>query len=210
VSTPAIVFVHGLWLTGAESWWLRHRLCAQGEYAWQTFHYGAAYTGMAEIAESLREQIDGIDAPAVHLIGHSLGGIVIMRMLELQAGFPAGRVVFLGTPAQPSHAARTVRSHLYGRLLLGSAAAELADAPPRHWHSERELGLVAGTRPMGLAQLVVHFDEPNDGVVAAAETVLPGATARIELPVSHFGMLMSAPVAHQIGNFLRLGCFDAG
>jgi hypothetical protein len=130
-------------------------------------------------------------------------------MLELNPEFPPGRVVFLGTPAQPSHAARSLRAHLLGRLMLGAAAAELANDNDRQWRSERELGLIVGTNPLGLTQLAVHFDEPNDGAVAVAETALPGAKARIELPVSHTGMLLSAGVAAEVGLFLETGAFSA-
>jgi pimeloyl-ACP methyl ester carboxylesterase len=204
------VYVHGLWMTGVEGWWLRHRLCAQGDYAWHTFHYTSTYDNMTQIAAALGELVGGIDAPAVHLLGHSMGGLAIIRMLEQPPQFPPGRVVLLGTPVRPSHAARTVRANLLGRMLLGAAAAELTgDSCPR-WPSERELGLVVGTRPMGLTQWLVHFDEPNDGAVAVAETVLPGAKARIEMPVSHTGMLLAAEVAQQIGIFLEQGRFEAG
>jgi pimeloyl-ACP methyl ester carboxylesterase len=208
MSAAAIVYVHGLWLTGVESWWLRHHLCARRDYTWCTFHYASLHSGMADIAAALRELVAGIDAPAVHLIGHSMGGVVIMRMLELGPQFPPGRVVFLGTPAQPSHAARTLRAHLFGRLMLGAAATELANDSDRRWSSARELGLVIGTHAFGLAQLLVHFDEPNDGVVAVAETAVPGARARIELPVSHTGMLLSARVADEVGQFLDTGAFS--
>jgi pimeloyl-ACP methyl ester carboxylesterase len=162
---------------------------------------------MADIAASLRELVCGIDAPTVHLVGHSMGGLVIMNMLAMQPQFPPGRVVFLGTPAQPSQAARTLRENLLGRMVLGLAATELAGDAQRSWRNERELGLIVGTSAFGLAQLVVHFDEPNDGTVAVAETHLPGAKARVELPVSHTGMLMSGTVAEEVGRFLETGQF---
>jgi hypothetical protein len=130
-------------------------------------------------------------------------------MLELQPDFAPGRVLFLGTPAQPSQAARRLRNNLLGRMLLGAAATELAGDGPRRWNSERELGLVAGTSAFGLAQLMVRFDEPSDGTVAVAETHLPGARAHIELPVSHTGMLLSAVVADEVGRFLETGAFSA-
>jgi hypothetical protein len=56
---------------------------------------------------------------------------------------------------------------------------------------------------------VVDFDEANDGTVAVSETRLPGAKAHIVLPVSHSGMLLSARVAHEVGQFLELGHFGS-
>jgi pimeloyl-ACP methyl ester carboxylesterase len=209
MTDPAIVYVHGLWLTGVESWWLRHRICSQRACEWHTFHYASTHTSMADIGTALRTLVESIDAPAVHLLGHSMGGVVIMRMLAQGAEFPPGRAVFMGTPAQPSQAARTLRAHLLGRMVLGAAAVELAGDSDRRWTSERELGLIVGTHAFGLAQLVVKFDEPNDGVVTVAETALPGARARLELPLSHTGMLMSARAADEVLQFLDTGAFSA-
>jgi hypothetical protein len=78
----------------------------------------------------------------------------------------------------------------------------------RAWSGARDLGIIAGTRAVGLGQLVVRFNEPSDGSVAVSETRLPGATDHITLPVSHFGMLLSARVAREAGAFLALGHFS--
>ena len=40
-----------------------------------------------------------------------------------------------------------------------------------------------------------------------SETKLPGHTAHVTLPVSHMGMLLSADVAQEIGEFLANGSF---
>ena len=53
-----------------------------------------------------------------------------------------------------------------------------------------------------------ELPEPNDGIVAVAETVIPGERDRIILPVSHSGMLVSRAVATQAAAFLRNGKFD--
>ena len=80
-------------------------------------------------------------------------------------------------------------------------------AHERRWAQERELGIIAGTRPLSLGRLVTNFDEDNDGMVAVSETRLPGATAHLALPVSHTGLLLSARVAHEVGQFLEYGHF---
>ena len=72
----------------------------------------------------------------------------------------------------------------------------------------RDLGIIAGTLSLGLGRLVTRFGEPSDGSVALSETRLPGASAHIALPVSHFGMLLSAQVAREAGGFLAYGHFS--
>lgn len=206
----AIVYVHGLWLTGYEAWLLGHRVRERYGYEWRTFHYASAVQSMAEISTALQAYVARIEAPQVHLVGHSMGGIAILRMMARQPEFPPGRVVFMGTPAQPSRAARSLARNPLGRMILGRAANdELVNQEQRAWASERELGLIVGTQELGLARLVVNFEEPNDGVVTVAETAIAGASARIELPVAHSSMLFSARVAAAVGSFLSTGKFDA-
>ena len=83
----------------------------------------------------------------------------------------------------------------------------MLDTHQRSWPHERELGIIAGTQSLSFGRLVVDFDEPNDGTVAVSETRLPGAKAHLSLPVSHSGMILSARVAHEVGQFLEHGRF---
>ncbi len=64
---------------------------------------------------------------------------------------------------------------------------------------------------IGLGRVVApDLPRPNDGAVTVAETRLAAACDRIELPVSHTGMLFSRRVARQVGAFLRDGRFEHG
>jgi hypothetical protein len=93
--------------------------------------------------------------------------------------------------------------------LVGRCVAEeLLAQRERSWAASRELGIIAGTRRVGLGQFVARFDEDCDGTIAVTETRLPGATDHITLPVSHMGMLLSARVAHETGEFLEKGRFS--
>lgn len=206
----AVVYVHGLWFSGYEAFMLRRRLEKERGYAWQVCTYASTVLAMDEIADALDAFIAALDAPRVHLLGHSLGGIAILRCLERHPQQPPGRVVFMGTPSMASQAATALARFRFGRAMLGQAATkELLYTHQRSWPHERELGIIAGTQPMSLGRLVADFDEPNDGTVAVSETRLPGAKAHLLLPVSHSGMLLSARVAHEVGQFLEYGHFGA-
>ena len=89
-----------------------------------------------------------------------------------------------------------------------SVAEELLQRRERRWTHARELGIVAGSQPIGVGQLLAAFDEENDGTVAVSETRMPGAADHIVLPVSHLGMLVSARVARETGTFLTQGRFS--
>jgi pimeloyl-ACP methyl ester carboxylesterase len=205
----AVVYVHGLWMPGEESLVLKTRLSREFGLALHAFRYSAATTAMNLISERLAEFVHALASPEVHFVGHSLGGLVIYRFLERFPDQPPGRVVFLGTPSVASRAAEhAARFAPIAHLMGQSVAEELLQPRERRWSQARALGIVAGTQPLGLGQLLAHFREPNDGTVAVSETRMPGATDHISLPVSHLGMLVSARVAHQTGRFLTYGHFS--
>jgi pimeloyl-ACP methyl ester carboxylesterase len=196
-------------MPGGESLVLSARLAHEFALTLHAFRYSAASTGMSSITARLADFVRELAAPEVHFLGHSLGGLVIHRFLERFPQQPPGRVVFLGTPSIASRAAEHASrfapiAHLMGQ----SVAEELLQPHERRWTHADPLGIVAGTQPIGLGQLLAQFQEENDGTVALSETRMPGATDHIVLPVSHLGMLVSARVAHETGLFLTQGHFS--
>ncbi len=205
----AVVYVHGLWMPGEESLVIGHRLANEFALKLHAFRYSAVNSGMNSISARLADFVRDLSAPAVHFVGHSLGGLVIYRLFERFPEQPPGRVVFLGTPSVGSLAAkRASRFAPVAHLMGQSVAEELLQPHERRWTHPNPLGIVAGTQPIGLGQLLAHFEEENDGTVAVSETRMPGASDHIVLPVSHMGMLVSARVAHEAGVFLTQGHFS--
>jgi hypothetical protein len=143
-------------------------------------------------------------------VAHSLGGVVLCRYFERTSDTPDGRVVFLGSPTLGSQTAKNVARRALLAPLLGRVVDEELIRPcsARNWRAGRDLGCIAGTRPMGLGRLFSTFDEESDGTVAVSETKLPGHCAHLSLPVSHTGMLLSSLVARQVGEFLEFGRFS--
>ncbi|MGH8232246.1 MAG: esterase/lipase family protein [Steroidobacteraceae bacterium] len=132
--SAAVVYVHGLWMNGVESIGLRRRLAQQRGLRPQVFAYSSMQPPLTQILAGLRATIAAIDAPQVHLIGHSLGGLLIQRCLERYPVAAPGRVVFIGTPAGGSRAARSLAQRRWGRRLLGPACAqELLTEHPQRW-----------------------------------------------------------------------------
>jgi pimeloyl-ACP methyl ester carboxylesterase len=211
VPITAAVFVHGLFLNGAEFTLLRRRLAAQHGFQTHRFNYQTVRGSMSATLEQLQRFVARIDAERIHFIGHSLGGIVLCRYFERSPDARAGRVVLLGSPTLGSRSARAVARHAWLRRVIGPLVAEeLVDSTvERCWNCGPELGLIAGTRALGLGRFFARFEEDCDGTVAVSETKLPGHTAHLALPVSHMGMLTSPLVARQVGGFLSEGRFLA-
>jgi alpha-beta hydrolase superfamily lysophospholipase len=207
--TTAAVFVHGLWLNGAEFTLMRRRLAASHGITGHRFSYRSVSSSVDEIVERLAHFVSRIEADRLHFVAHSLGGVVLCRYFEQVGAIPQGRVVFLGSPTVGSQTAQNVARRAVLAPLLGrTVAAELVKpGVSRNWCGQRELGLIAGTRPLGLGRLFSRFNEDSDGTVAVSETKLPGHSAHLTLPVSHMGLLMSAAVASQVGEFLASGRF---
>jgi len=207
----AAVFVHGLWNTGAESLLMRRRLAARHGFACHSFSYRTVGSSVQPVIDKLTQFVSRIDAEHLHFVGHSLGGIVLHRYFEQVRDLPPGRVVFLGSPTVKSRSAERVGRLPVIRSMIGRMVTDELVNPKgtREWRCDRDLGCVAGTKPMGLGRFFARFDEASDGTIGVSETKLPGHKAHLVLPVSHMGMLMSADVARQVGEFLEHGRFSA-
>lgn len=204
-----VVYVHGLWMPGGESRLLAHRLLREFGLQVHAFPYSAGTWGMEEITAQLQSFVRSLAVPALHFVGHSLGGLVIYRFFERYPEQLPGRVVFLGTPCLASRAAvQAGRSRFVSALMGPSVADELLRPRERSWTFGGALGIIAGTQSIGLGQFLAGFEEDCDGTVAVSETRLPGAADHITLPVSHMGMLVSPRVARETGLFLTNGRFS--
>ncbi len=201
-----VVLVHGLWMNGTEAALLRRRIGDAG-FSPRQFSYRSVTESFADNAERLKRFVDELPAGRVHLVGHSLGGLLMLKMLASHADQREGRLVCMGSPLSGSRAADALVRLPGGHLLLGHSIQALIDQQPWRWSGPRQLGLIAGATAMGLGRLFTDLPEPNDGTVAVDETRLEGATDHIVLDVSHTFMLFSPLVAAQIVHFLRQGRF---
>lgn len=208
VNSALVVFVPGLWMTGVDMWWLR-RGVAQHGYRIKQFTYPTVRYNLKQNASRLNLFLKKQDAKiaTIHLVGHSLGGLVIRQMLHDYPEQKPGRIVTLGTPHKGSAIAHVFNRHRLGRLLLGKGMVGglLGDMP--RWQGVRELGVIAGTRDHGIGRAFCKLPQPNDGSVAVEETRLAQMTDHIQLPCAHSGMLLSNRVIRQVCHFLDHGCF---
>jgi pimeloyl-ACP methyl ester carboxylesterase len=210
VTHTVLVYVHGLWLNGREGVWLRRRLAQDLAAETLAFSYPSVAANATANAQALKEFLGGIRADTLHLVGHSLGGLVILKLFEdaAAAQLPAGRVVLLGSPLRGSRVAESLARMPFGKKILGRSVSEELLAPhERRWNRSRDLGVIAGDLGIGLGRLVGTHGVPSDGTILVEETQLDGAADRVVLRVSHSGMLFSAAVARAAGGFLSTGRF---
>jgi pimeloyl-ACP methyl ester carboxylesterase len=205
-----VVLVHGLWMRSWSLAFLGHRLEKEG-FSIHPFNYSTWRRDPAASTGALADFCRKINAKELHLVGHSLGGLLILKMLQQlnqqEQHLPAGKVVLLGSPIGGSHVANRLARSAMGRMLLRHAESSLIDGFS-NIPDDRSCGMIAGTVPRGLGQLTGRFEGPNDGTVLLSETQSPDLTAHLELPVTHIGLPFSALVARHLIRFIRTGRFE--
>jgi len=201
-----VVLVHGLWMRGWVMAWLGWRLRRCGFHT-VAFSYPSVRGTLSQNALRLSRFVAGLDAPRIHFMGHSLGGLVLLQMLATHSDPRTGRVVLAGCPYRASYAASKLARRWLGRLLIGRSVLQCLGQPAPVCTDRNEVGVIAGYQPLGAGRLIGGVPQPNDGVVVVEETALPGASDKILLNVCHSCMLLSDQVARQACAFLRQGHF---
>ncbi len=205
-----VVLIPGLWAPRLCLTTLGRRLRHAG-YDVRGFSYPSVHSGFEENAARLDRYLAGVGADTVHLVGHSLGGVLIRALFQYYPNQRPGRVVTLGAPHNGSRVAERLARGALGRKLLGRGVAQMLAGAPRTWKLPgRELGVLSGCRAIGLGRVLARLPRPNDGVLTLTETGLAGARDQLVLPVSHTGMLFSRRVARQVCAFLETGRFARG
>jgi pimeloyl-ACP methyl ester carboxylesterase len=206
-----VILVHGLWMHGAVMTLMRRRIAHCG-YRALNYSYPSMELTLTGNAERLTQFCRNIrhdeGVSRLHFVGHSLGGLVILRMLERAVGLDIGRIVLAGSPILGSFAAERFARLPGGRRALGHSIPEWLESARPSGLGRYDIGVIAGDANIGLGTLIVpKLPRPNDSVVSVAETRLPGARDHVVLNVSHTAMLVSAAVAREICEFLEHGAF---
>lgn len=208
-TTPeAVILLHGIWLVGSTLKPLARRLAAAGfapvPLTWPSVT-GGPETAVEVVRAKLRELAHG---GPVHIVGHSLGGLLALESVRDAVGLPPGRIVCLGSPLSGSRAACRLERVPGARRLTGRSHDVLCrgacNCPP-----DREVGSIAGRIPLGIGALWAGLEGPHDGTVAVEETRLPNLVDHCVVAASHSGLLLSAEAARRTIAFLRHGRFDA-
>lgn len=160
-------------------------------------------------AMRLSRFLAGIDADVIHLVGHSLGGILIRALFHYHPDQKPGRIVTLGTPHQGCRVAQNLNRHRAWRWLMGRGVAQLLAGLPQTWPlPARDIGVISGNRSIGMGRVLYRgLPAPNDGLLTVQETSLTNASAHRVLPTTHTGMIYAGVVAEQVNRFLCDGRF---
>jgi pimeloyl-ACP methyl ester carboxylesterase len=201
-----VVLVPGLWMPAAAMTLLAARLRRHG-YDVRVFPYSGrrpSDVNIERLARFVREKLDG---RAAHFVGHSLGGVLILDMLNRHPEVAARSAVLLGAPVRGCFAGRRLGVAGVGRWMMGGCGP-LWEERPATWRRPAPLGVVAGTLPVGLGRAFGSLPGANDGVVCVAETVVEGMAAHALVPLGHSVLIASGRVARMVERFISGGRFE--
>lgn len=200
-----VILVHGLWMPALALLPLQGRLAARG-YRVRRFAYPSLRRNLdshvAALGRELRDASEG-----VHLVGHSLGALLILSLLAREEGARVGRAVLLGPPCMGCYCATRLLGGRWLAPAVGRTLAEWLSRPRPVPPLGVEIGVIAGTRSIGVGRLFPGLPRPNDGIVAVCETALPEARETVVLDINHSGMLLSRPCVAEVASFLATGRF---
>jgi pimeloyl-ACP methyl ester carboxylesterase len=194
-----VVLVPGLWMPAAAMALLASRL--------SRFHtHLFSYSGRGSYEANL-EALARFARGKAFIVGHSLGGVLILDMLNRHPEVDTQGVVLLGAPVRGCLSGRRFGRARLGRWMMGACRA-LWDERAARWTRPAPLGVVAGTLPLGLARAFGSLPAPNDGVVCVGETSVDGMAARALVRQGHSMLIMSGAVGTLVGRFLAAGKFE--
>lgn len=195
-----VVLAPGLWNPGAAMALLAARLRRCG-HAVDTFAYRGRSAYDANV-EALARFAQG----KAFFVGHSLGGVLILDMLNRHPEIEARAVVLIGAPVRGCLAGRRFGAARLGRWMMG-ACRSLWEERAASWTRRAPLGVVAGTLPLGLGRAFGPLPGANDGVVCVEETTVQGMTERALVRQGHSMLVVSGAVGRLVERFLDAGRF---
>lgn len=208
-----VLLLHGIARGSASLRRLEWALRAEGA-ATLNLDYPSRRLPVEALAEVVRRSASGfLDAEGgpVHVVTHSMGGLVARAAIARRRPRDLGRVVMLGPPNQGSEIADLLAPTRAYRWFYGPAGLQLTtrqDAALRAGlgRVDYPLGIIAGSRSLDpLASLVLP--RPHDGRVSVARTGVEGMADHLTVRAAHPLMVRDPEVIRQVLHFLRHGRF---
>lgn len=215
-ATPdTVILLHGLGRGPLSLKRVERALQAEG-YDVRNLGYPSRAAEIATLADATLGPVFAAatgDAPRIHVVTHSLGGILVRQWLHDHGVPPSlGRVVMLAPPNAGSEIVDRLHDwKLYqwvngpAGLLLGTDAAsvprKLGQLP-----AGVEVGVIAGDRTLN-PLLSALLPGVGDGKVTVAATHVVGEADHLTLPATHTWIMWRSDTVAQVAAFLSTGHF---
>jgi pimeloyl-ACP methyl ester carboxylesterase len=211
-----VILLHGLGRTSMSMASLAHALEIRGYRVTNLSYPSTDLTIEALAREFLTPAVDRCQdagCPVLHLVSHSLGGILIRQYLQTHA-LPAGsRIVMLSPPNQGSEIADHLKSYRLYHWVTGPAGQQLGtekdSVPQQLTPVNATIGVIAGNESWN-PLFSYLIPGPDDGKVAVDHARLAEMTDFLVVPASHTFIMDDDTVIAQTIHFLQYGRFDHG
>lgn len=150
-------------------------------------------------------------APRLHFVTHSMGSLIVRKLIKDARPANLGRVVMVGPPNHGSTAADAAKENVLLKKYLGGNLVRLGtgeDAIVKTLGAaDFEVGIIAGEVPINPV-FGRALGGKNDGAVTIESAKLDGMKDFLVVPYSHTLMLWRREVVDQVRAFLREGKFN--
>ncbi len=210
-SSECVIILHGILRTSKDMRRLASYLENQG-YTVYNLDYPSTRHDLAELITFVGQAINclDLDDQTVHLVGFSMGALIVRALVKHFRPARLGRVVQLAPPNQGSEVADFLRGFYPFRRLFGPAGQQLGTDQSAITHLfgpvDYELGIIAGSFSIDpISSLLIGG--VNDGKVSIERTKLSGMKEHIIVNACHTWFPHNKEVQRLTGNFLKTGSF---
>ncbi|MCF6188247.1 MAG: alpha/beta hydrolase [Desulfobulbaceae bacterium] len=165
---------------------------------------------LADVVERCQKK-KGSAGP-LHLVTHSMGGILVRQYLATHSVENLGRVVMLAPPNHGSEIVDRLGGRWWFRWFNGPAGCSLGTGPDsvpnRLGPADYPLGIIAGNHSLDpvFSRMIPG---PSDGKVSVASARLQGMQDFKVVPHGHTFIMNRNEVIHQVIFFIQHGRFEA-
>ena len=213
-ATDCVVLLHGLARTARSMAPLAEAFAARG-YKVANIDYPSRDAVVEVLAARAVNaglaQCRAHRASRVHVVTHSMGGILLRHYLDRHTITELGQVVMLAPPNHGSEIVDRLGSVPGFDLLLGPAGGQLGtgveDLPAQLGAPTYPVGIIAGTDTIN-PLLSRYLPDPDDGTVSLASTRLEGMVDFLAVPVSHPFIMRDEDVIRATVEFVETGAFS--
>ncbi|MCF6312124.1 MAG: hypothetical protein L3J39_06710 [Verrucomicrobiales bacterium] len=211
-----VVLLHGVW--GSE------RTMVVAAEVLQKKHFYAIVISYPSTKLDIEEITAQVVQPAIkahckdrrkkiHFVGHSLGGLLIRKLLSQERISRRGRVVMIATPNQGNKFASAFGGFYPVEMIFGPTLKNLKTGKgmmrKKLGSVDFELGVIMGRLPR-IAGMDIKALKEHDGLVLAESGKVTGMHDYIVVKGRHASLAGSRVVMRQMCYFLQRGKFERG